>query len=98
MLFDIRGYVDIEDPDTEEILESLLVTKVRVRISQVGKKVSVASTFRQTQPSLATAWLSSGFVGQVETIKSDDISRNDIWEKVISIGDEAVQVTQGIQT
>ena len=97
MLFDIRGYVDIKDPDSQEILESLLISKVRVKTSLVGEKVSVARTYRQVQSSFARTWLSSDFIGQVERIRSDNISGNDVWEKVISIGDEAIQIVQKTQ-
>lgn len=97
MLFDIRGYIDIEDPDSQEILESLLVSKVKVKTSLVGERVSVARTYRQIQSNFARAWLSSDFVGQIERIKSDSISGHDVWEKEISIGDEAIQIIQETQ-
>ena len=49
MLFDIQGRdeVDIRDPDTEELLGSTGRVKVRVRVTTVQEKLSVAQTYRK---------------------------------------------------
>ena len=44
MYFDIVGREDIKDPDTEEVLGSLDRPKVRVQVTEVKERLSVAST------------------------------------------------------
>jgi len=49
MLFDIQGSdeIDIRDPDTDELLGSTGRAKVRVRVTTVQEKLSVARTYRK---------------------------------------------------
>lgn len=46
MYFDIVGRADIKDPDTKEVLGSIDRPKVRVRITEVKERLSVASTYQ----------------------------------------------------
>jgi len=60
MLFDIQGHneIDIRDPDTDELLGSTGRAKVRVRVTTVQEKLSVAQTYRKH--SVRTGGLASG--------------------------------------
>ena len=46
MYFDIVGRADIKDPDTKEALGSIDRPKVRVRVTEVKERLSVASTYQ----------------------------------------------------
>ena len=54
MYFDVMdaGELDIVDPDTEEVLGSIERPKVRVKVTHVQTKLSVASTYRSKQVNL----------------------------------------------
>ena len=51
MYFDVMdpSYQDISDPDTGEVLGSIDSPKVRVKITRVEDKLSVASTYKSTR-------------------------------------------------
>ena len=94
MMFNVMGVVDIKDPDSLDFLESILVSKVSVKVSIVGEKVSVARTYKQTQSNLARAMLHSEFFSQQERIKSDQKTASDDWDRVVRVGDEVVQIEE----
>ena len=57
MYFDIidpKG-LDIKDPDTKEVLGSFKRSKVRVRVTQVQEKLSIATTYRSKHAAAASA-------------------------------------------
>jgi len=97
---------DIRDPDTNEILGSVERPKVRVRITDVQDKLSVASTYKKTTINIGgkgTA-ISFGFaeylmppkwVTKYETLKTDETTWEDLNEEEsrVKSGDPVSQVT-----
>ncbi len=57
MLFDILdpNAQDIEDPDTHETIGSIYRPKVRVRITTVEERISVASTYKSKRTNIGGA-------------------------------------------
>lgn len=56
---------DIRDPDTGDILGSIDRPKVRVKVTQVQKRLSVASTFKKEQINVGGAAHSFGSIGSI---------------------------------
>ena len=106
MLFDILdpNAQDIEDPDTHEVIGSIYRPKVRVRITTVEERISVASTFKSKRTNIGGVGLglssvSSLFdppkwVNKYETLRS----KEGTWEHLdeedsyVATGDPVVQV------
>lgn len=110
MYFDVidpKG-TDIEDPDTGETLGSIERPKVRVKVSRVETRLSMASTYRSKKVNIGgqggTRDFSSGFLSQIlappkwvtkyETLKTQEKTWEDLDEKesYVKIGDPVVQV------
>ncbi len=99
---------DIRDPDTNEILGSIERPKVRVRITDVQERISVASTYKKNQinvggkgtglglavTGLAQQLMPPKWVSRYETLKTDEQTWEDIKEEesFVKTGDPVVQV------
>ena len=111
MDFDImdRKGDDIRDPDTMEILGSIERPKVRVRITKVQEKLSVASTFREKTVNIGGQGIGlTGFtralmppelVTKYETLKTSEQTWEDLdeSESYVRTGDPVVQVLERSQ-
>lgn len=95
---------DIIDPDSREILGSIERPKVRVEITDVKEKLSVASTFKKKKiniggsgvfgSDLSRALMPTEWVIKYETLKTDEQTWEDLSEaeSYVKIGDPVVQV------
>lgn len=106
MYFDVMDpkVTDIEDPDTGEILGSIERPKVRVKISRVETRLSMASTYRSKRINIGGRDINSGFLSQIlgppkwvtkyENLKTQEKTWEDLDEKesYVKIGDPVVQV------
>ena len=110
MYFDVMNPkgTDIEDPDTGEILGSIERSKVRVKISRVETRLSIASTYKSRKiniggqgggHSIGSNLLSQflappKWVTKYETLKTQEKTWEDLDEKesYVKIGDPVVQV------
>lgn len=99
---------DIKDPDSGELLGSIKMPKVRVKVVQIQKRISVASTFRKKKINvggtgafidfgqISRVLLPPKFITQRETLKIDE----DTWEDLdqersyVKTGDPVVQVVE----
>ena len=102
MAFDVMNPKgnDIIDPDTHEPLGSVLLPKIRVQVSQVQDRVSVATTSRNIGVSqlgiLAKLFFSAGRAATPTTLQRN----NSYWEDLdemdsfVKIGDPVVQVVE----
>lgn len=100
---------EIRDPDTDEVLGSVKRTKVRVRVTEVQKKLAVASTYRFKQVNVggpfdigpfSRSLMPSKWITKYETLKKsereavkEDLDEEDSFVKV---GDPVVQVIEEI--
>lgn len=107
MYFDIldpRGE-NIKDPFTDEVLESLRRSKVRVKVTDVREKISVATTFKNRRVNVggnglidfsefSRSLLPPQWVVRYETLRADDEDWEDLEEKdsYVKVGDPAIQV------
>lgn len=93
MTFNIVGRISIEDPDSSEFLESIPVTKLAVRVSTVGNRVSVARTIGRSKGAFnlaASATLLTPYTPPPTlTVGEDD------WDTTVFVGDEAIQTGKG---
>ena len=98
MRFDVMGYIDVQDPDSAEYLEAIEILKVRVEVSVVQEKVSVATTYRkeETQEDFRLALQDPlTYLKKSELIKTDNsFQEDDDWKKIVKTGDVAIQVLQ----
>lgn len=97
---------DIRDPDTIEILGSIERPKVRVRITKVQEKISIASTFRKKEVNVggqgfgligfSRALMPQKWVTKYETLKTDEQTWEDLdeSESYVKTGDPVVQVLE----
>ena len=99
MRFDVVGRADIRDPDTNEPLGSVDRPKVSVRITEVKERLSVASTYRETQgpvggPRLgpfSRSLMPLMWETNYETLKTEEGT----WEEeegTVKVGDPVVQI------
>ena len=111
MFFDVldpKGE-DIRDPDSDEVLGSIDRPKVRVQVTRVLEKLSVASTYKKTQVNIGGRGLGlrddfaqmlapPKYVTKYETLKTTEKTWEDLTEKesYVKIGDPAVQVIDEI--
>jgi len=111
MLFDVmdpKGE-DIKDPDTGEVLGSLLRPKVRVKVTQVQEKLAVASTFKKKRINIGGNFSLGPDIGafsrslmppkyeeKFETLKTDEQTWEDLDEdeSFVKTGDPVVQVIE----
>ena len=106
MLFDVidSRYSDITDPDTNEVLGSIVRSKVRVKIIHVEVKLSLATTYRTKRVNTSgirlpdfSMFAGGGWVTKHETLKKtgkvdntpDDLDES---ESYVKTGDPVVQV------
>ena len=93
MYFDVKDpkEEDIKDPDTGEVLGSIERPKVRVQVTHVQEKLSVAATYRSKRVNLggsvhlgaaalslgpfARALMPSGWITKYETLKKTETPR-----------------------
>lgn len=99
---------DITDPDTGKVLGSIERPKVRVQITKVQEKLSVASTYRKTKKnvggsmsdfgSLSRVLMPPKWVTKYETLKTEEKTWEDLDEEqsYVKIGDPIVQVIEEI--
>lgn len=95
-VLDLKGE-DIRDPDTGEVLGSIDRPKVRVRITQVQERLSVASTFKKEKINvggtghglesfgsiglLSRALMPPKYVTRYQTLKTDEKTWEDLDEE-----------------
>ena len=110
MRFDVidpRGE-EIRDPDTNEVLGSIDRTKVRVRITKVKGKLSLASTQGQRVNvggsvgvgEFSRLLMPPRWITQYETLRMKDKNWDDLDEKdsYVKTGDPVVQVIEEVAT
>ncbi|MGE4267052.1 MAG: hypothetical protein AB7F25_06425 [Deferribacterales bacterium] len=112
MLFDVldQNDEDIVDPDTGNILGSLERPKVRVKITQVQERLSVASTYKKKRVNiggdgfvnigmLSKSLMPPEYVTKYETLKTDEKTWEDLDEKesFVKTGDPVVQVIEDLE-
>ena len=92
---------DIKDPDTNELLGSVVLPKIRVWVSQVHDKVSVATTIPPGSGlhlgPIARLLLPAGLAMNTGTFRRDNSRWEDIDEvdSFVKAGDPVVQVVEG---
>jgi hypothetical protein len=110
MYFDIldRNGEDIKDPDTGEILGSIERAKVRVQVTKVHEKLSVASTYKKKEINvggrggvggdLASLFMPAKYETKYETLKTTEKTWENLSESesYVKTGDPAVQVVEEI--
>jgi len=107
-VMDTKGE-DIRDPDTHAILGNVERPKVRIRITNVQDKLSVASTYKKKKINVggkgrsinlafAEYLMPPKWVTKYETLKTDEKTWEDLSEEqsYVKIGDPVVQVMTGI--
>ena len=101
---------DIADPDTGDVLGSLQRPKVRVRVSQVEDRISVAETFRSHNVNVGGAGIGLGlsqtlfsrwllppeWVERHETLKTTEKTWEDLdeSESYVKTGDPVIEVLE----
>ena len=107
MLFDVldpKGE-DISDPETGEVLGSVDRPKVRVKITDVKEKLSIASTYRSSKinvggqgnyGSIAEMFMAPKYITRFETFKTKEKTWEDLdeSESYVKVGDPVVQVKE----
>ena len=99
---------DVQDPDTGEVLGSVERPKVRVEISRVQERLSVASTYKTETVNVGGAGMGTGMsftelfmpkklVTRYETLKTEEKTWEDLEEEdsYVKTGDPVVQVVEG---
>ena len=99
----------ITDPATGELLGSIDLPKIRLRVTQVQEKLSVATTGEQRVDAadesplmgeFAKKLLAHRFTTRYETLKSDKRISSEAWEELdeadsyVKVGDPVVQVVR----
>ena len=104
MIFDIvrSAGLDIQDPDTGEMLGSIDVPKASVKITTVQERVSVAATFRTRKVNVGGSGVGLGLFEpprweyHYETLRlrddSTDPNETTDSDTTVSVGDPVVQV------
>ena len=96
----------VRDPDTGELLGSVERPKVRVEVSKVQERLSVASTYKTETVNVGGTGLGSGFSDllmpakwetRYETLKTDEQTWEDLDERnsYVKTGDPVVQIMEG---
>lgn len=114
MYFDVMNPKgeDVTDPDTGEIIGSIERPKVRVQVTQVQERISVASTFKKQKVNIggtgsglfgdlgavSRALMPPKYVTKYETLKTDEKTWEDLEEEqsYVKTGDPVVQVVDEI--
>jgi hypothetical protein len=95
-----RHGTDIKDPDTGEVIGSIEIEKVLVKVVRVDEHLSVARTFRTYSVGGGGLWALSALQGSpprtvYETLRTDERRLKDELdekESYVKIGDPVVQV------
>ena len=100
---------EIRDPDTDEVLGSIELTKVRMQVTEVQRKLAVASTYRSKRVNVGGSFRLGPFsqslmppkwITKYETLKKSEREtvKEDIDEKdsFVKVGDPVVQVIEEI--
>lgn len=100
---------EIKDPDTGDVLGSIDRPKVRVLVTKVQDKLSVASTFKKKEiniggrgnmevSGLAQMFMPPKYVAKYETLKTAEKTWEDLAEEesYVKSGDPVVQVMEEI--
>lgn len=100
MEFDVIDQAEIKDPDTEELLGFIELSKARVRVTDVQEKLAVATTYRETRTlrmdgslalgSFSRSLMPSSWLAEYETLQTSERT----WEegRAVSTGDSVIQV------
>lgn len=114
MYFDVMDQKgeDITDPDTGEVLGSVEWPTVRVQVTQVQDRISIASTFKKKRinvggvggsflndlGAVSRALMPPKYVEKYETLKTDEKTWEDLNEEqsYVKTGDPVVQVIEEI--
>ena len=107
MRFDVMDTTgeNITDPDTGELLGSVERQKVRVEISKVQEKLSVASTYKKKDVNVggnigfaSQMFMPVKWVTKYETLKTDEQTWEDLHEmdSYVKTGDPVVEVLNDI--
>ena len=89
---------EFHDPDTDEVLGSITRSKIRVRVSDVQPRFSIARTYETYQVREPSSWLSvvPRTLTKVKTIsKHDEEYPDSAYERaqsLVEIGDKVVQI------
>ena len=95
---------EIKDPDTDEVLGAIERPKVKVKVTHVQEKLSVASTYRTDTVNIggdggvlgpfARSLMPPKWVKKYETLRTEDKSLFPIYEEdsIVKVGDPIVQV------
>ncbi|GAC17398.1 hypothetical protein GARC_0416 [Paraglaciecola arctica BSs20135] len=107
-VMDLNGE-DITDPDTGEVLGSIERPKVRVKVTQVQEKLSIASTYKKEKVNVGGFGHTWGDLGTVskslmppkyivkhETLKTDEKTWEDLDEdeSYVKTGDPVLQTIE----
>ena len=100
---------EIRDPDTDEVLGSIERTKVRMEVTEVQRKLAVASTYRSKRVNVGGSFgfgpisqslMPPKWITKYETLKKSDRKplKEDIDEEdsLVKVGDPVVQVIEEI--
>ncbi len=99
---------DIRDPDTDEVLGVIDRPKVRVRVTDVQEKLSVATTYRKRRVNIGGAGIlgytssmadllkPAKWVTEYETLKTEEKTWEDLDEEesYVNTGDIVVQIVE----
>ena len=111
MSFDVMEVCeDIRDPDTDEVLGSIERPKVRVRVTYVKERLSVATTYRSKQVYVkgydsfrelglglfSRSLMPSKWVTEYETLEKTDTTKDELDEEdsYVKPGDPVIQVIE----
>ena len=96
---------DIKDPDTDEVLGSIDRPKVRVRVTRVKERLSVASTYREKRVNVggrrqfgdfSRVLMPPKWVTKYETLKTEEKTWEDLDEErsYVKTGDPVIQIIE----
>ena len=97
---------EIKDPDTGEVLGSVERTKIKVKVTHVQEKLSVASTYHAETVNIggergflgpfARSFMPPKWVKKYETLRTEDKSLFPIdeYDSLVKVGDPVVQVNR----
>jgi hypothetical protein len=108
MYFDVIDAHDeaIRDPDTDEVLGSIERPKVRVRVTHVQEKLSVAGTYKVESVNIggddglfgpfSRSLMPSEWIKKYETLRAKDKAWSPLYEEdsYVKVGDPVVQVIE----
>lgn len=109
MIFKIFGpdQIEVRDPDTEEVLESVTLVKVLVKVVDVSDRISVARTYRVTRKNVGGLGFSVNSIARmfeppkyeetIETLRFDPTKGREMYdgESVVSVGDSVLSLADG---